>query len=164
MRAALSYVACSKIKKALLWFGAVGGLFRYDGASFTSFLPGSTSSLPSSVVSALVEDSQGSMWIGMDGGGLACLAPRSERFRLFGPGEGLPREGGALHILALCEDGEGRIIAGTGDGTLYRSLDDRSHFEPLGRMEGGKKAILSPPRRFPGPNMGGYRRRRTPPL
>jgi len=119
-------------RQGLLWFGTVGGLFLYDGSSFTHITPSEGyPSFSSSAVESLIEDRDGHIWIGMGIGGLARLEPRSRRLRLYGPEEGLSEAGGDGRVLALCEDAEGRLIAGTGDGMLYRSDLERNAFKPL---------------------------------
>src|SRR4029453_14317495 len=52
-----------------LWAGTVGGLFRYDGRSWTH-LPAS-SGAPNATVRAFASTRDGALWMGTNGGGLA---------------------------------------------------------------------------------------------
>ncbi len=129
-------------KRGLLWFGAVGGLASYDGHSFTSWLPGEEgAALPSSIITALLEDDRGAIWVGSDGGGLSRIDPTSNRVVNYGRDDGFSGEAAPIKVLALCQDGKGRMIAGSGDGLLYRWESAQRSFAPLPRAGTGREAI-----------------------
>ena len=54
--------------KGSLWFGGIGGAFRYDGIRFTPYL---TLGSDRSVVTKFAEDESGSVWIATEGNGIA---------------------------------------------------------------------------------------------
>ena len=65
--------------RGFMWFGAVGGLNRYDGYSFKVYHhdPEDPDSLIDNAIRKLHIDRSGSLWIGTWAGGLdeGCLAP-----------------------------------------------------------------------------------------
>lgn len=109
-------------RAGLMWFGTFGGLSRYDGESFVTYRPhqgaGGAGFLAASVVFSLLEDSQGRLWVGTDGGGLARYKPDTDSFEVYRANPG--QEGALLsdRVLALAEDKDGEIWVGLGDGTL----------------------------------------------
>jgi len=109
-------------RAGLMWFGTFGGLSRYDGESFVTYRPhqgaGGAGFLAASVVFSLLEDSQGRLWVGTDGGGLARYKPDSDSFEVYRATQG--REGSLTsdRVLTLAEDRKGDIWVGLGDGTL----------------------------------------------
>lgn len=109
-------------RAGLMWFGTFGGLSRYDGESFVTYRPhqgaGGAGFLAASVVFSLLEDAQGRLWVGTDGGGLARYKPDSDSFEVY---RADPGKEGALpsdRVLALAEDRNGEIWLGLGDGSL----------------------------------------------
>ena len=65
-----------------MWFGAQDGLNKYDGYTFTYYrhIPGDPSSLSHNDVRVMIEDDQGTLWIGTDGGGLNAFDRDTEQF------------------------------------------------------------------------------------
>jgi signal transduction histidine kinase/ligand-binding sensor domain-containing protein/DNA-binding response OmpR family regulator len=55
------------------WLGTLNGLVRFDGNRFKVFSKDNTDQLKDNVISALLEDRQGNLWIGTEAGGLSCL-------------------------------------------------------------------------------------------
>lgn len=53
-------------KYGFMWFGTQDGLNRYDGYDFVVYknIPGDSTSLPSSNIQTVTEDSEGNLWIG----------------------------------------------------------------------------------------------------
>jgi len=96
-----------------LWIGTTGGLVRFDGAQFTVFDNENTPAFHESSVFCLLVASDGTLWIGTEGGGV--ISYRNRAFRLWSKGEGLTNG----YIRALREDRQGRIWIGTDDG-LFR--------------------------------------------
>ena len=97
-----------------LWLNHYGnGLFHITPAGVDQRLT-TQDGLPGDRVGAWFQSRDGSIWLGMDHGGLARL--HSRRFQLVGVNEGLP----ARPDLSVCEDGQGAIWIGTAGGGLCR--------------------------------------------
>ena len=109
-------------RTGLMWFGTFGGLSRYDGESFVTYRPhqgaGGAGFLAASVVFSLLEDSQGRLWVGTDGGGLARYKPDSDSFEVYRANPGKEGTLTSDRVLTLAEDRQGEIWVGLGDGTL----------------------------------------------
>jgi diguanylate cyclase (GGDEF)-like protein len=109
-----------------LWIGTDGGgLNRFhpehNRPRFIHYLhdPNQpTASLPDNKVLAIEEDEEGRLWIGTDGGGLACLEPRTERFKLFRHDPQRTDSLSSNRIRALYVDTHGMIWVGTEGGGL----------------------------------------------
>ncbi len=56
-------------KFGFLWFGTTDGLNRYDGYKFKVYknIPGDSTSLPSSNIQTITEDTEGNLWVGTAG-------------------------------------------------------------------------------------------------
>ena len=98
-----------------MWFGAWGGISRYDGKRFWSY---SRSTLR---VLSICEDARGTMWIGTTFG-IAWLAPGDTAFRWTAPlGSPLPSN----QIRALFRDRADNIWIGTSRGLALVNADNR---------------------------------------
>lgn len=107
-------------RKGYLWFGTDEGLAKYDGYQFTFYKhePFDPISLSSNMISQIVEDRGGDLWI-IAGGQLNRFDRERERFRLYGPGSGQPGHlASEPHVLYL--DHYGFIWIGTFSTGLYR--------------------------------------------
>src|SRR5258708_3964751 len=65
-----------------MWIGTSGGLNRYDGSSFIQYSILSQPSLSNNVVTALMQDEQGYIWIGTENG-LNILDPAANTIHRF---------------------------------------------------------------------------------
>jgi len=99
-------------QSGVLWFGTSRGLVRYDGSALKTF--GAESGLQKLHVRAIVEEQDGTLWVGTDGGGLARLD--GERFTTFTTRDGLPDD----IVWRLLVDRRGELWAAT-----YRGLARR---------------------------------------
>ncbi len=107
-------------KDGFLWFGASGGLARWDGYHFKTYKTGANDpgALPSSYIVSLHADAAGMVWIGTAGGGLARHDPGSDRFTVFGPGPNGVSDG---QVWAMDDDGQGGLWIATDGGLDHRA-------------------------------------------
>lgn len=84
-----------------VWIGStsVSGLFRYDGKGFETV----RTSPPS--VNCAMEDAEGNMWVGTDGGGLNRLRPRIMELIKIGTAQSYDS------VRSVCEDANGSVWA-----------------------------------------------------
>jgi ligand-binding sensor domain-containing protein/class 3 adenylate cyclase len=96
----------------LVWLATRAGLVRYEQGRFTTYTR--KDGLPTDDVSRLFQDSEGTLWIGTNGGGLCAL--RKGRFDVYGVRDGLA----SGEISALHEDRDGNLWVGTKSAGLVR--------------------------------------------
>jgi len=98
-----------------MWFGTVGGLARWDGYRFRTFLPDpkDPGALPSNLIHTLYTDSRGRLWIGTSSDGLALYDPARDRFIKTPAG---PKGLSNPRVFAIADDGNGGVWVGTEDG------------------------------------------------
>jgi diguanylate cyclase (GGDEF)-like protein len=128
--------------QGFLWIGGQGGLLRWDGYRFSSYLADPTlpGTLPDSFVVTLHTDESGRLWVGTIAGGLARYDPLTDRFVHYPAGKT-----GLSHVTvnALADDGAGGLWVGTGAGLDH--LDPASGVVkrlPSGVLAGRVMAIL----------------------
>ncbi len=109
-------IAIVQTADGYLWLGGYQGLDRFDGVGFTSFNHSNTPALRDDNVFALVEGTDGSLWIGTDGGGLTRL--KGGRFTAYATADGLVND----HVLCLLAARDGSLWIGTKAG-LSRLAD-----------------------------------------
>jgi diguanylate cyclase (GGDEF)-like protein len=127
-----------------LWIGTQGGVARYDGYRFTSFLPNPSdpNALPDGYIRSLLSDDRGGMWIGPSTSGLVHFDPTTEMFRTWRPdpaGHNGPR---SAEIDALARAGNGELWVG-GDGGLDRFDPQANRFEHVPLVEGEQPVVWS---------------------
>lgn len=108
-----------------LWVLQYGdGLWHADANGKVSRVR-ETQGLPSALVECWFEDREGNVWIGLNGGGLACVQART--FHTVWPTGGTTR----LAAHSLCEDQAGTMWFGTSENTLLRWREGEfTHFTP----------------------------------
>src|SRR5580704_1944073 len=112
-----------------LWLATRGGLVRFDGSRFTTFLAGSVPGLESSTTQDLLVDPDGSLWIATLGGGISHY--REGKFRSYTIHDGLPSD----DVQSLYRDTRGVIWVGTRDGKIARLVRGRFEKVSLGIPE-----------------------------
>jgi len=110
-------MSTAQTRDGYIWLGTELGLVRFDGVRFTVFDEGNTPEIKSNIVKALAEDHQGRLWIGTQGGGLACF--QGGKFTSYTTANGLSNDS----VLSLFEDREGSLWIGTDGGGLDRLKD-----------------------------------------
>jgi ligand-binding sensor domain-containing protein/signal transduction histidine kinase len=106
--------AILQTRDGYLWLGTRKGLVRFDGMRFVVFSSENTPAFLHNIVSSLHEDRNGSLWVGISGGGLLQLD--KGRFVAFTTKNGMSSN----YVNSLCEDRSGVIWAGTAGGGLNR--------------------------------------------
>jgi ligand-binding sensor domain-containing protein len=95
-----------------LWLATSSGLARFDGARFRTFDHTNTPELHEDDISALASGSDGSLWIGTDGGGIVSF--KDGRFSSIDKRVGLTNG----FVRSVCELSSGSILIGTDDGVF----------------------------------------------
>ncbi|MGB5200938.1 MAG: two-component regulator propeller domain-containing protein [Sedimenticolaceae bacterium] len=121
----LSHAAVTAIAqdhRGFMWFGTQDGLNRYDGQQIVTFLRDSNEpgQLPHNWIWTLHSDSNGNLWVGTDGGGLAVLDPQSETFSTYRSRKDHPGSLQSDRIRTLFEDRAGILWIGTDGGGVTR--------------------------------------------
>ncbi len=109
-----------------VWVGTRGMLSRFDGQRFTTF--DSRNGLPPSLMIAINQAADGTLWIGTDGGGLVSFA--NERFHRLTTLQGLSSNA----IWAIQPDTDGSLWLGTNGGGLVHYQNNR--FTPFQKSAG----------------------------
>jgi diguanylate cyclase (GGDEF)-like protein len=112
-------IATTQDRQGFIWFATVGGLARWDGHRFRSFLhdPDDPASLPDNFLLTVFSDQQGVLWVGSNGGGLARYNPASDDFTVITLSADLP---GQPTILGLANASAGGLWIGTDRGLFRR--------------------------------------------
>ena len=118
-------------QRDFMWFGTEYGLVRYDGYELRHFQyePGNPYSLAGNVVTCLLEDDQGKIWVGTLSSGLHRFDPETERFTRFpndstsGPSD--------YRINDLAKDKQGNIWIATEGSGINRWHHERQQFDKL---------------------------------
>ncbi len=117
-----------------LWIGTQKGVSVLDPGARLPHPP--PSGLPAEPARALLQDRQGTVRVGMDGGGLCGLGPEpGARWRCFGEGDGLPADA----VFTLAQDSGGRLWIGTRSGL---AVFEGGRLRPLDGPEGVGEASV----------------------
>jgi signal transduction histidine kinase/ligand-binding sensor domain-containing protein/ActR/RegA family two-component response regulator len=112
-----SVTAMAQTPDGYLWLGTEGGLTRFDGLKFTTFDKRRVPELGTALITSLMVDQQGFLWIGTGSGTLLRFKDRT--FQPIGAACGLFGHS----ITALYQDGHGAVWIGTDGGGLTRDTD-----------------------------------------
>ena len=114
--------AIAQTREGYLWIGTSEGLARFDGVRFLTFDRSNTPAITDNSILCLESESDGSLWIGTEGGGLLHYAQGG--FEAFGQHEGLTNN----FIRAIHLDLHGTLWVGTDRGFFRYS---KGRFERL---------------------------------
>ncbi|MBN1887116.1 MAG: PAS domain S-box protein [Thermoflexales bacterium] len=98
----------------VLWLATPGGLEKFDPRTgiFTHYAE--KEGLASKAIASVVGDAQGKLWVGMQGGGLACFDPGSETFENYDRSDGL--QGDDFMPRGAYRDADGKLYFGGVNG------------------------------------------------
>lgn len=110
--------ALAQDRSGFLWIGTQGGLARYDGYRFKTYLPNPSdpTALPDGYIFALLPDRKG-LWIGTDSGGLVRFDAASNAFHTWPAAASGTRGPRSATIYTLAKGPGGRVLIG-GDAGL----------------------------------------------
>ncbi|MBV8489651.1 MAG: diguanylate cyclase, partial [Candidatus Eremiobacteraeota bacterium] len=112
-----SVYAVAQDRAGFMWVGTPGGLARYDGYQFRTFLPNASEPLAPSGVESLLADRNGTLWIGTPSSGLVRLDESTGAFTAWRP-DTMGRKGPrSATVIALAERADGKLWLG-GDAGL----------------------------------------------
>jgi signal transduction histidine kinase/ligand-binding sensor domain-containing protein len=111
--------AVNQDAEGYLWIGTPTGLLRFDGSRFVPWTSiNDTQPLPNGPVHAIVSARDGSLWVGLGGGGGIVRIDKGHLTR-YGPAQGAPPG-----VSAMLEDRQGVVWAAARRG-LFRFADER---------------------------------------
>ena len=104
--------------RGFLWIGTRYGLNRYDGNKFKIFYsnPADTTSLSSSYIQYILEDSKENIWIATSGGGFNKFDRKSNRFKHYTHQPTNPNTVSGNIVNKLAEDKTGKLWIATNNG------------------------------------------------
>jgi PAS domain S-box-containing protein len=105
-------------REGFLWFATPNGLSRYDGYDFKTFRndPLDPRSISTDILSTLLVDRQGTLWVGTWNGGVNVFDRTTERFTHYVHNPDDPHSLSNDYISCILEDTRGRIWIGTNGG------------------------------------------------
>jgi diguanylate cyclase (GGDEF)-like protein len=130
--------------QGFIWLGTEDGLDRYDGYELRHHVSdrSRSSSLPNNWVAALAAETDGSLWIGTDGGGLVRRNPATGGFDPLRPINGVRPVATQETVRVIHVDPAGVLWVGTRDGGLVM-IDRRRQILRRFRHAAGDESSLS---------------------
>lgn len=145
-----------------IWVGMQGGLARFSGYRFQSFVPDARNpkALPDANIETIVPDSSGDLWLGTGSRGLVHYDALTETFRTWRAdprGRAGPR---STTVNAIAREKDGSLWVG-GDAGLDRFDPGSGTFEPREPCSAGRRAAAGHrrPRQPPGHRLGRHNER-----
>ncbi len=117
--------------EGFMWFGALDGLYRYDGNRIKVFQydEEDSTSISDNYIRALFVDSKGTLWVGSWNNGLNKYDPEQENFYRYQYNPDDPNSISANNIEDIQEDSKGRLWISTGSSGLNLFDYDNEHFK-----------------------------------
>ncbi|MEW5799886.1 MAG: two-component regulator propeller domain-containing protein [Bacteroidota bacterium] len=112
-----------------IWIGTYAGLARYDGVKFVHYNKSITPAFKLNHVTTMLEDKNGALWFGTNGGGVVRYIKNS-----FSPIDAFER-GGKEYIRAFVYDGSSEILVGTERSGIQRvTIGDQGNVIGIGPL------------------------------
>jgi ligand-binding sensor domain-containing protein/class 3 adenylate cyclase len=104
--------------RGFLWFATDDGLNRYDGYDFVVYrnIPGDPTSISSNVITSIIEDFEGNIWVSTNGGGINRFNRATEKFTRFRHNPEDNRSLSNDFVTKLHQDFTGVMLVGTHSG------------------------------------------------
>lgn len=120
-------------QRGFMWFGTEYGLVQYDGYDLRYFQydPGNPYSLAGNVVTCLLEDEEGLIWVGTLSSGLHRFDPKTERFIRFSNASGSESGPSDYRINDLAQGQDDNIWIATEGGGINRWNAEKQEFDHL---------------------------------
>lgn len=121
----LHQIHCLKLYDQTLWIGTLQGLYQYHFASKEerAYLPNpkKENSLPEGRIISINQDSDGNLWVGTWGGGLAKLNHKTGTFESYDVSDGLPNN----VVYSVLESKKGEYWLSTNEGISKFTYADK---------------------------------------
>ena len=132
-------------RHGFIWIGTSEGLYRYDGYELTAYRhnPTDPSSLGSGVVTSIVEDPAGRLWVATYGDGLSRLQPRTGAFSHYRHDPDNPKSLSSDQVSDLHMGSDGGLWVGTIGGGLNRFDFQAEAFRRYDHDEGDPAGAIS---------------------
>jgi signal transduction histidine kinase/ligand-binding sensor domain-containing protein/CheY-like chemotaxis protein/HPt (histidine-containing phosphotransfer) domain-containing protein len=124
-----SVSAITQDSKGFIWLATQGGLCRYDGSSFRTFVnePFNDDSISTDLIQTMFRDSDDTLWLGTYSG-LNRFDSATERFIKYRYDENSPTSLSNDLVIAIARDARGRLWVGTLNG-LNRLDESTGRFQ-----------------------------------
>ncbi len=131
-------------QKGFIWFATNGGLNRFDGIDFKTFVyqANDSNSISNSIVNHLHEDMLGNIWIATQNG-LDVYNSNQESFQHYRFDPNNPNSISHNHITSVTSDKDGNIWAGTLGGGLNKFDPKINQFRAFRNLIDDKQSISS---------------------
>ncbi len=122
--------AAVKDKNGFLWFGTQDGLSRFDGHDFKNFKHSETdsTSISSNIICGMAADDKGKLWLAVNGGGLHCFDPLSNKSLKFDTPLHPTTKITGFASKTVIVDRQQRVWMGTFNNGLYGFNTDNAQF------------------------------------
>lgn len=121
-----SVLALAQTQDGYIWISSYQGLARFDGIAFEVFDPGTTQILGGGTITAMTEDQEGKLWLGVGTGGLVVF--EADTFRQVLTKDEVPE------IQTLKSDSQNRIWIGSRQGPLVYDKDSLRDYTSESRI------------------------------
>lgn len=133
-------------RRGFTWIGTNDGLNRFDGKYFTVFnhKPGDSTTISGNIITDILEDAEGILWIATADGGLSCYDYRLPPERQFRQYKHRPGDSASIPVNIindLAEDRYGFLWLATSGHSLLRFDKAKGRFERP--VKSGTKTILA---------------------